>query len=177
MSEVAREAAVSVGLVYKKFDSKLQLVNALYSEALGANDETSYAALRAKLDTFGEDARSGELISCYAHTLRTRHERVAVTACALRRAAHAGESDLVAFLRASEAHDLAAADHLCQLLRDRGAIAEDGSVPRYRDLVWLAALPEQYVSLVVDRAWNPSDYERWLVSTLSCWLSDLTSSG
>jgi AcrR family transcriptional regulator len=166
MAAIAARAQVSVALLYKTFGSKPDLVKEVYDVTMAGDDDDRPIAAREEIADLLADPDARGKLARYARLARLLSGRAGILAVALREAARGGETELVPFVRATDAERLVGATKLVEHLADAGMLRAGLPVERARDLVWVTTSPEAFALLVRDRGWSLDDYEGWVRAAL-----------
>ena len=150
LSDIAREAGVSVETIHKAFGGKAGLVRAIWMKGLeGAGPipaERRSDAIRASTTDPRELIRRwGELTSEVA-------PRGAPILLLIRSAA-ASDPQLAAILVEAEEQRLRRMEENARTLHERGQLRPGVTLERARDGLWSYASPELYELLVIKRGW------------------------
>lgn len=145
LSQVARDAQVSLPTVQKTFGTKAALVKAVYDVTLAGDDRPDPMASRPEFTELEAETDPRRTLHLFAEIARELWGRLGGLYPAILGGAMSGEPDLVE-LRAIIASEtrVGATDLVAQLHRNHGlrpGLAVDDAV----DIVWWLIQPEQYV--------------------------------
>lgn len=174
MNSVAAEAGVAVETIYRSFDGKAGLIEAVVEAAVagGAQRAERVVEDRPVIRNLIEEPNPRRKLELYAATQPGIHERSALLLRALRTAA-AAESSLTGVLDRLEDQRLLGLSRFAQHLRDSGALKEDMTVEEARDLIWTINSQVIFDLLVRERGWTVDRYQSWIAAMMiSSLLSD-----
>jgi AcrR family transcriptional regulator len=167
MTDIARDAGVSVETVYKAFKTKATLVKAAYDRALVGDDEPIPLAERPEYQALFTDPDPVSKLRRYAGIARMISERIGpLSAVLVAGARSGGDPDLEALAATTDKERLIGATALVAHLATTGGLRSGLDHDRARDTVWTLNSPDVYRLLVLDRGWSHDDYERWLADAL-----------
>lgn len=174
MNSIAAEAGVAVETIYRSFDGKAGVIEAVVEAAVAGGAERAEQAVedRPAIRNLIEEPNPRRKLELYAATQPGIHERSALLLRALRTAA-ATEPSLTEVLDRIEYQRLQGLGRFAQHLRDSGALRDDISIEEARDLVWTINSQVLFDLLVRERGWSVDRYQSWVVSMMiSSLLSD-----
>jgi AcrR family transcriptional regulator len=173
LGEIAADAGVSVQMVYKAFSNKAGLLKALFDVSVAGDDQPIPMADRDLILTITLEPDPIGKIAKYTEHLAQSMPRVAPIQLLARdaAAADAGAAEVWAQTRRETftAMTLFAAN-----LAETGQLQV--SVHEARDILWTYHAPEMYELLVLQRAWTPKRYGRFLAGALTAVLVSESSS-
>jgi len=154
MHEVAREAGVAYQTVFSQFHTKLELALELCASEFPHVGETVAMLTRARdaanpeawLRTMGPFAR--RLYQPCAEVLRFMRE--------------SGDPELISRYKEIDSGRLRLLAEIGPQLEKAGRLRPGMSGSAAVDLVWSLTSPATYEQLVLDRAWTPEQFEKWL---------------
>ena len=178
MNAVAVEAEVAVETIYRSFEGKAGLIEAVVVAAVAGGAERAERVVedRPAIRNVIEESDPRRKLELYAATQPGIHTRSAPLLRALRAGASVepGLGDVLARL---ENQRLDGLSRLAQHLQDIGALRDGLSVEEARDLIWTINSQVIFDLLVVDRGWSLDRYERWIASMMIRSLLDSTFLG
>jgi AcrR family transcriptional regulator len=165
---------VAVETIYRSFDGKAGLIEAVVDAAVAGGAERAERAVedRPAIRNVIEEANPRRKLELYAATQPGIHERSAQLLRALRTAA-ATEPSLTEVLERLESQRLQGLGRFAEHLRDCGALRDDISVEEARDLIWTINSQVLFDLLVRERGWTVDRYQSWIaVMMISSLLPD-----
>lgn len=167
MNSVASEAGVVVETIYRSFDGKAGLIEAVVEAAVAGGAERAERAVedRPAIRNLIEEPNPRRKLELYAATQPGIHERSALLLRALRTAA-ATEPSLTEVLDRLENQRLQGLGRFAQHLRDGGALRADVSVEEARDLIWTINSQVLFDLLVRERGWSVDRYQSWIAAMM-----------
>jgi AcrR family transcriptional regulator len=165
MPEVAREAGVSVQMVYKVFSNKATLLKAVFDVSVAGDDEQAPIAERDFIAAVQAEPDAVRKITMYVGHLAEGAHRYAPLQLLARDAASADRAaaDVWAQMRQET---LMAMTYFTQDLQATGQLREDLSSERVRDILWTYHSPELYELLVVERGWSAEQYGQFVTDAM-----------
>ncbi|MEV0251506.1 helix-turn-helix domain-containing protein [Nocardia sp. NPDC050712] len=162
VSEIARDAGVSVDTVYASIGRKPVLLRELVETALSGTDQVIPAQQRDYVRAIGEAPRAEDKIAIYVHALAAIQQRLAPIFLALRDAAATDASCArvwaeIGDRRARNMREFAAD------LRGTGQLRADLSDDEVADILWSMNATEYWVLLVGERGWTPERFRDWVI--------------
>ena len=156
---IAAEAGVSVETVYKSFGGKSGLVRAIYDRGLlGVGQGAAYE----RSDQMRERETDPRVIMRKWGVLTTEVASVITPIRLLIRAAAASDPEMASLLAASDRERLDRMEHHARFLAERGHLRHDITIDRAADVLWTCSSAEFYELLVLNRAWSPAEFARFL---------------
>lgn len=157
---LARKAGVAQQTVYAIFGSKRGILGELFRRVVNTVVTTDVMErVRVTTDPL-------EVLRVVAHINRRLHEEKNVAFAAVRGSAMVSP-DLADLEKEIEQMRYEKQAPLIAKLRDGNRLRSDVSDSALRDMLWSLTSPELYRLLVQERAWQPEDYEAWLISLLT----------
>lgn len=166
MPAVARAAGVAVQTVYKAFANKPRLAKAVFDTAIAGDDDTAPMLEREALRKVRDEADPHVMFRLYGDFLATVAPRHVPVQLVIRDAA-ATDPDARAVWAELQAERLAGMTVFATTLHDRGHLRSDITIGDARDTLWTYNSAELYQLLVVERAWTPHNYGRWVANALT----------
>jgi AcrR family transcriptional regulator len=160
LEAIAEHALVSPKTIVATFGSK----RALLAEVI--NPDAFSPSLKLLIDELRATADPLRQIALVAQLTRQAYESVA-SALALLRTAGALAPDLAELARQVEARRREHQARLIASLHEQGALRPALSSEEMTDILWALTSYDVYRFLVVERHWDPGDYEAWLVQLLA----------
>ena len=167
MAKIAQEAGVVVETIYRGFDGKAGLLHAVVESAVAGGvgraerPVEERPALRAVID----EPDPWQKLELYAATQPGIHGRAGPLMRMLRQAA-AVEPDLAPVLDRLETQRVEGLARFAQHLEDEGALRDDVSVEKARDILWTVNSLAVYDLLVLERGWPPDRYQDWITAVM-----------
>ncbi len=162
---IAGEAGVSAPTVTAIFGTKARLLDALIKLAVRGDTTSSPLADRPWWQEMLAEPDPKEQLRLHATTTRQVHERSADVAEIVRGAATA-DPEIASLLRQRGALRLRDMRTVVESLAGKHALVPGMTIDQAMDLLWALTAADLYRLLVVERGWPPSQYERWLASSL-----------
>lgn len=167
MSAIAAEARVAVETIYRSFDGKAGLIEAVVEAAVAGGTERAERAVedRPVIKSLIDEPNPRRKLELYAATQPGIHERSGALLRALRVAAstEAGLAEVLAHL---ENQRLQGLSRFAQHLKDSGALHEDVSTEEACDLLWTINSQVLFDLLVTERGWSLDQYQGWIASMM-----------
>ncbi len=158
MRDVAQEAGVAIETVYKHFDSKRALLQAVMDIAVVGDEAAVPLADRPEFAALGRGPRR-DRIAAAAAVARGVHERTAAFGMVLREAAPS-DPQMAEVLRATRQRQRADVAAGVTLIIGRPPTEQE------TDELWALLSPELYLLTVHEAGWSPAAYERWIATLL-----------
>ena len=159
-------ADVPPATVYRLFSSKVGILRALLDVSIGGDDEDVAVAARPQVRALGEVDEPAERLAGFVGLTVQINARVAPLYGVLVSAAGT-DPDAAALLDDLTRQRQRGQQVIVRALDRSGALRSDLRAGEPADLVHALLSPELYRLLVIDRAWKPEQYERWLRATLA----------
>jgi AcrR family transcriptional regulator len=158
---IARQAGVSRPTVFA-VGTKAELLALARLEAIaGEHDITNDQRFRELLAIPDPNA----LLRRFAGFTADIARRVGPLAAVLEQAAP-GDPELTALLELSQRELYDCARAVARAIQAAGILADELSLARAADVIWLLIQPTQYRDLVTVRHWSHRSYERWHAETM-----------
>jgi TetR/AcrR family transcriptional regulator, regulator of autoinduction and epiphytic fitness len=164
IAAIAAEAGVSQRTVYLAFETKAELLRALWNARLrGADDAPPVAQLARYKEVLDEPdpARQLELNAHHAVAVKRRigalHEVI--------RAGAPVDPDVGALWDRIQTEFRENQRAIVASIADKGALRDGLEVERAADILWTINHGDLWQHLVVRRGWTPEEFERWLAET------------
>ena len=167
MAAVADEAGVAVETIYRNFEGKAGLIEAVIEAAVAGDAGRAQTAVedRPAIRSITEEKDPRKKLALYAATQPGIHRRAGRLRRALREAAHA-DSRLEAVHQRLEDQPYIGLLRFAQHLQEFGALKSGLTVEEARDLLWSINSLAMYELLVVDRGWSTERYEDWITQMM-----------
>jgi len=159
IADIAREAGVSVQMVYALFGSKRGIIKVLIEKARFGQ---GYAEIvkRARAET---DAH--KRLAFVAQITRQIYEAGAAEIALLKKAGVA-TAELLAMEQEKDIERFETQKASALIGVRSGSARRPGDTQWIRQTLWVLTAFEPYRMLVVERGWSPAKYQAWLESTL-----------
>lgn len=166
MPAVAAAAGVAVQTVYKVFASKPRLAKAVFDFAMAGDDDTAPMLEREALRKVRDETDAHVMFRLYGEFLATVAPRHVPVQLVIRDAA-AADPDARAVWAELQAERLTGMTIFATALHKRGHLRSDITIDDARDTLWTYNSAELYQLLVIERAWTPQHYGRWVANALT----------
>lgn len=171
LSAIAREAGVSVEMIYKSFGGKTGLVRAIHERGLeGPGSVRAYD----RSDAMRERETDPRTIMRKWGILTAEVAAEVTPIRLLMRSAAATDGDMAALLAESEGRRLRRMRHHARFLADRGYLRKGVTVAHATDVLWTCSSVELYELLVLQRGWSQRRFARFISDTMIGSLLDAT---
>lgn len=168
MAAIASTAGVSVQTLYLRHGSKAAILSAALDVAIAGDAEPISLTERGFLPRALAEEDAATALSIWAHGARTICDRTHGLYDVIRSAAADPE---VAQVLDKNRRDRATAHRmLAAALVTRERYDQDVPVQRAADVLYALGTEDSYLLFVVDRGWNPDEWERWVIDTVSAQL-------
>jgi AcrR family transcriptional regulator len=164
IAEIARDAGVSVEMVYKAFATKAGVLKALFDVAVAGDDDPTPMADRKVIEDVLNATGAARKIEIYAKHLAATMPRTAPVQLLARDGA-ASSSDAADVWKQIRSETLTAMTMFASDLADTGELRV--SIKQARDILWTYHAPELYELLVFERGWTASRYGKFITLALS----------
>lgn len=167
MSAIAKEAGVAIETIYRSFEGKARLIQAVVEAAVagGAGRAEVPPEERPAIRSLIEEPDPRTKLGLYAATQPGIHQRAGRLRRPLRKAATA-DPDLRPVLDRLESQPLLGMARFAQHLEENGALRSDITVEEARDVLWAINSLSVYELLVVERGWSEDRYQTWITSMM-----------
>ena len=162
---IGERADVPVATVYRLFGSKHGILKALFDVSIVGDDEDVPMGDRPQVRTLLDDPDPRVVLAGFAAVTVQINQRVGPLYLILVSAAGT-DPDAAAQLDELTQQRQQGQRALARSLARAGALQPGLKERDAADLVHALLSPELYRLLVLDRAWSPDRYQRWLESTL-----------
>lgn len=169
---VAERADVTAQTVYNAVGSKPELLKAAYDVALAGDDEPLALAERPQAKAMYALEDPVAFLRAYAELGRELLERMGGLALQIAAGAAAGDPDLIAHERITDAERLVGARMVVQRMVELGALAPGLDPDLARDRVWTLNSIQVWALLTRSRGWNGSAYAQWIGDQLCAAILD-----
>ena len=156
---VARAAGVSAQTVYNIFGTKAAVLKAAYDIALVGDADPVPLAERADVRALYADPDPVRFLRGYARLGRTVLDRAGALMLQVMAGAAAGQEDLVALSRTTNAERLVGTGMVAHRLAELDALAPDLSVDQARDRIWTLNSVEVWHLVTGTLGWTDDDYQ------------------
>jgi AcrR family transcriptional regulator len=170
---IAAEAGVALKTVYVGFETKANLLNALWEARLGEDEEAVPVFERAwyrSLVTEPDPERKLRIVAAQAREVKTRSGDLLEV---IRNAAWA-DVEIALLWGRIQAKLLDVQRSVVGQLVESKALAGSLDVATATDILWTLNHPSVWRLLVRERGWTPEQYERWLGDTFCSQLLRVT---
>jgi AcrR family transcriptional regulator len=165
VADIAAAAQVSAALIYSAFGNKAGLLKRLLDvsiagdhEPVALRDRPAVAAIKAAKTARRRCELNAELISDVLGRVAPLWEVV--------RDAAGIDVDVAAILARQDHGRRVGMSEFVDILADDGQIRAGLDRDRATDAVWALTDPGTYHRLVVQRGWQPTEYQHWLARTM-----------
>jgi AcrR family transcriptional regulator len=163
IAEIARDAGMSVEMVYKVFTSKAGVLKALFDVSVAGDDEPIPMAQRDVIQNVLNAPEAARKLEIYAkHLASTMPHSAAVQLLARDAAASSPEAAQV--WKQMRHETLTAMTMFAADLADTGQLRV--RVTQARDVLWIYHAPEFYELLVLERGWSATRYGKFIARAL-----------
>ena len=163
---VARDAGVSVQIVYKAFGNKAGLLKAVFDVAVTGDDQPIPVAERDEIKRIQAEPDPRSKLRMYSEYFVQGAQR-AVSVELLARDAASGDPAAAAVWEQIQQQRLTGMGQFARHLSAGGHLPADTAVEEARDILWTFTSPELWELLVIQRGWTPARYGRWLADMLT----------
>ena len=165
MPEIAREAGVSVQMVYKVFANKATLLKAVFDSSVAGDDEPTPMTERDVIGAIQAEPDAVRKITMYVQHLAEGAHRHAPLQLLARDAASADRTaaDVWAQMRRET---LTAMTYFSQDLVATGQVRKALPAADVRDILWTYHSPELYELLVIERGWPAERYGDFVANAM-----------
>lgn len=161
IQDIADRAGVSRATVFNSVGGKVQLLRAAYDVAVVGDDEPLPLPLRPEARAVIDAADQHQAIEKYAALTVGVNRRLFGIYEALRSAAGA-DPEVRAHWEQIQQERLGGAQGFIRILESKGPLRSGLDRARAADVIWTLLDAGLYARLVVDRGWEPAQFERWL---------------
>jgi AcrR family transcriptional regulator len=163
MTSIAAEAGVAVETIYRSFEGKAGLIEAVVEAAVAGGAERAERAVedRPAIRKVIDEPDPRRKLELYAATQPGIHQRSAPLLRALRAGAST-DPGLGEVLARLENQRLEGLGRFAQHLKDSGALRRGLSVEAARDLIWTINSQVLFDLLVLEREWSLDRYQKWV---------------
>ncbi len=163
IAEIAREAGVSVEMVYKAFGGKSGLVRAIYERGLrGRGSTPAYE----RSDEMREQETDAKTIMRRWGALAAEVGSVVTPIRLIMRSAAASDPEIAALLNESDDERLERMRHHARFLADRGCLRDGVDMGQATDIMWVCTSLEIYDLLVLQRGWPPARFAHFVANVM-----------
>jgi AcrR family transcriptional regulator len=162
---VARDAGVSVQMVYKAFGNKGGLLKAVFDVAVTGDDQPIPVAGRDQIKRIQAEPDPQEKLRMYSEYFVQGAQR-AVAVELLARDAATGDPAAADVWDQIQQQRLTGMSQFAGHLHSGGHLPAGTTVEEARDVLWTFTSPELWELLVIQRGWTPTRYGHWLASML-----------
>ena len=172
VAAVAERAGVTAQTIYNAVGSKPALLKAAYDQALAGDDEPLSLAERPQVKAMRALEDPVAFLHAYAELGRELLERMGGLALQIAAGAAAGDEDLVAHERVTDAERLAGTGMVVQRVAELGALAPGLDPDAARDRVWTLNSIQVWALLTRSRGWSGAAYAQWIGDQLCAAILD-----
>jgi AcrR family transcriptional regulator len=162
---VADEAGVSVETVYKAVGNKARLVKEVFDFAIAGDDEPIPMLQREMVARISAERDPRRKLQMYGEHLATAGPRAGALQLLIRSAA-ASHPDAATVWDQMVTERLTGMTEFARHLHEGGYLRPGISLDEARDVLWTYNSVELYELLVVQRAWDPERYGRWIAEAM-----------
>jgi len=168
LAAIATEADVAVETIYRSFDGKAGLLEAVIQAAVAGGADRAQVPVteRPAISAVMEEPDARKKIALHSATQPGIHARSGPMLRALREAAAADE-DLRQTYDRLEQQRLNGMSHYAQDLIGTEQTRHDLSHEDIRDTLWTLTSIEVHDRLVIQRRWKPQEYVEWLTEAIT----------
>jgi AcrR family transcriptional regulator len=163
---VARDAGVSVQMVYKAFGNKGGLLKAVFDVAVTGDDQPIPVAGRDQIKRIQAERDPRKKLRMYSEYFVQGAQR-AVAVELLARDAASGDPAAAAVWDQIQQQRLTGMSQFARHLHAGGHLPAGTAVEEARDILWTFTSPELWELLVIQRGWTPARYGHWLAGMLT----------
>jgi len=163
---VARDAGVSVQMVYKAFGNKGGLLKAVFDVAVTGDDQPIPVAERDPIKSIQAEPDPQKKLRMYSEYFIQGAQR-AVAVELLARDAASGDPTAAAVWDQIQQQRLTGMSQFARHLHAGGHLPAGTTVEEARDVLWTFTSPELWDLLVTQRGWTPTRYGHWLATMLT----------
>ena len=162
---VAAAARVAVPTVYKAFGNKAGLLKAVFDVAIVGDDEPVPMLEREMVRRIRAEPDARRKLMMYGDHLALAGPRAAAIQL-LARSAAATDPEAARVWQQMTAERLVGMTRFAGDLHEGGHLRRGISIEEARDVLWTYNSVELYDLLVLQRAWSPERYARWVAEAL-----------
>jgi AcrR family transcriptional regulator len=174
IAAIAREAGVSVEMIYKTFGGKPGLVRAIYERALEGRGPTPAYERSDEMRSKETDPR---MIMRKWGDLGTEVLAEGAPIMLLIHSAAATDPEMAELLAESDADRLKRMRHHARFLAARRYLRSGVTIAQATDVLWTCSSTELYELLVLRRRWSSSRFGRFVSDLMICQLLDAPDAG
>ena len=163
IAEIARDAGVSVEMVYKAFATKAGVLKALFDVSVAGDDEPIPMAQRDVIQNVINATEATRKLEIYAEHLASTMPRSAPVQLLARDGA-ASSPDAAEVWKQIRQETLTAMTAFASDLARTGKLRV--SARQARDVLWTYHAPELYELLVLERGWSATRYGKFIAHAL-----------
>ncbi|MGZ4565152.1 MAG: TetR/AcrR family transcriptional regulator [Mycobacterium sp.] len=163
IAEIARDAGVSVEMVYKAFATKAGVLKALFDVSVAGDDEPIPMAQRDVIQNVINATEATRKLEIYAEHLASTMPRSAPVQLLARDGA-ASSPDAAEVWKQIRQETLTAMTAFASDLARTGKLRVSGR--QARDVLWTYHAPELYELLVLERGWSATRYGKFIAHAL-----------
>lgn len=163
IAEIARDAGVSVEMVYKAFATKAGVLKALFDVSVAGDDEPIPMAQRDVIQNVINATEATRKLEIYAEHLASTMPRSAPVQLLARDGA-ASSPDAAEVWKQIRQETLTAMTAFASDLARTGKLRV--SARQARDVLWTYHAPELYELLVLERGWSATRYGKFIARAL-----------
>lgn len=163
IAEIARDAGVSVEMVYKAFATKAGVLKALFDVSVAGDDEPIPMAQRDVIQNVINATEATRKLEIYAEHLASTMPRSAPVQLLARDGA-ASSPDSAEVWKQIRQETLTAMTAFASDLARTGKLRV--SARQARDVLWTYHAPELYELLVLERGWSATRYGKFIARAL-----------
>jgi AcrR family transcriptional regulator len=162
---VARDAGVSVQMVYKAFGNKAGLLKAVFDVAVTGDDQPIPVAGRDEIKRIQAEPDPQQKLRMYSQYFVQGAQRAVAVELLARDAS--GDPAAAAVWDQIQQQRLTGMSQFARHLHAGGHLPAGTAAGEARDVLWTFTSPELWELLVIQRGWTPERYGHWLASMLT----------
>lgn len=163
VAEIARDASVSVEMVYKAFVNKAGVLKALFDVSVAGDDEPIPMVQRDVIQNVAKEADAARKLEMYAKHMASSMPRSAPVQLLARDGA-ASSPDAAQVWKQIRHETLAGMTMFASDLAGTGQLRVNAT--QARDILWTYHAPELYELLVLERGWSVTRYGKFIARAL-----------
>lgn len=161
VAAIAKQAGVSQRTVYLAFETKAELLRALWNALLRGGEDAPPVAQLARHKEVLEEPDPACKLEMYAHHAVAVKRRIGAVYEVIRAGA-AVETDVGALWERIQHQFRENQRQIVASIAEKDALKEGLNVERAADVLWTINQPDIWQQLVVRRGWSAEEFERWL---------------
>lgn len=166
LDQVAAASGVAVQTVYFHFGNKATVLKQVVDVLAVGDDEPVPMLRRPWVQQVRDEPDGRRALAIWLSNSRTIFARVAPIMKIVRDAAGT-DPEMATQWQTNEQQRLTAHRTLVQQLADKKALQPGLTVDQATDIIFCLVSHDVYLMLTADRGWTPTQWEEWIVSTLT----------